>query len=223
MLALAMTACSGSGGPGSPCEDPAPQISNLTVTPVSAVVVEGTRSVDVELRFDFSAPGQQATAVNAIVLDSTGGTAFEVWDTGILIAEASYSLEVPVPAETADVFTISVFVIDLCDKQSNTLQVTFEVAPAVVARSDARAMSGVIHGSLSFDVTQIDFSTVAFGAGNDLIALDATFADVDGDGLVDCAFELELGAHDGRCCESGAVLAGKTYSGASFAVPINSE
>ena len=126
VLALILTACDG-GNSKTFCDKPPISISNLTLTPASASVDAVNGAVDVTVRFDFVDPDDKAGAVNVQVQDSSGNTDVEVWDTGLFFAEDSYSLMIRVPARNADVYTISVFINDLCDVPSNTLQAVFEV------------------------------------------------------------------------------------------------
>ena len=78
----------------------------------------------------------------------------------------------------------------------------------------------MILGSSSFDVTQIDLSTVAYVSAEGPPVLDAFFGDVDRDGFLDCVFQVDLSESDIGCCDFGAVLVGKTFGGAAFAAPI---
>ena len=125
-LALMAAACGG-GNSKTFCDKPALTISDLTLTPVSGTVDVVDGSVDVTVQFDFADPEDKAGAVNVQVQDSSGDIDVEVWDTGIFFAEDTYSLMIQVPARSADVYTFSVYINDLCDVLSNTLQAVFEV------------------------------------------------------------------------------------------------
>lgn len=219
-MALILAAC-GSSSSKNLCDKPALSISNLTLTPASATVAAATGSVDVTVEFDYVDPDDKAGAVNVQVQDSSGRVDFEVWDTGLFFAEGTYSLEIPVSTTTADVYTISAYINDLCDEPSNTLQAMFEVLEAADIQNDGDMVSGAILGSETFDATQIDLATVSFGLAKPQRAPEAIFLDANGDGFIDCVFELQLSDTDSGCCEGDEIIVGKTHSGESFAAAVN--
>ena len=52
---------------------------------------------------------------------------------------------------------------------------------------------------------------------------EALFTDTNGDGLIDCQFEISVSENAAGCCESDAILRGKTYSGTAFAALVEAE
>jgi hypothetical protein len=71
-------------------------------------------------------------------------------------------------------------------------------------------------GSIDFDATQVDFSTVTFGPDGASPAHDGHVEDVDADGLVDMMFHFRTQETGIVCGDTEATLMGVTFTGTSF-------
>jgi len=71
-------------------------------------------------------------------------------------------------------------------------------------------------GSATFDATQVNSSTVAFGPGDAAPVRDGQVSDANGDGRADVVFQFRTEASGIQCGSNTASLGGKTFSGASF-------
>jgi hypothetical protein len=73
-----------------------------------------------------------------------------------------------------------------------------------------------ILGSVDFDATQVDSSTVLFGPGNASPVRDGRVADVNGDGYPDMLFHFSTQATGITCGSDSAPLSGTTFSDQTF-------
>ena len=72
-------------------------------------------------------------------------------------------------------------------------------------------------GSIDFDATQVDFSTVTFGLGGTSPVHQGHVKDVNDDGFMDMKFHFKTRLIGIECGDSKASLAGETFSGESIA------
>ena len=212
VLSVALAACGGSGGGVPFCELPAPRLANLNISPDSAAVGSHGGQVFVDVSWEVLTADAAGPLSTVIVFDSTGQE-----ETRVNPDLDSTSTAVPISTAMAAQYTIEVTNLGVCIEESNTLRGVFEIVEVADVQSNYRVTSGAILGSLSFDVTQIDFSTVAYGPAKDQTTLNAYFKDVNGDGFIDCIFQINLSEIDIGCCDSGSILHGRTYSGTAFA------
>ena len=71
-------------------------------------------------------------------------------------------------------------------------------------------------GSIDFDATQVDPTTVAFGPDEVSPAHDGHISDVDGDGFMDAVFHFETRETGIVCGDTEAALGGETFTGVPF-------
>jgi len=77
-------------------------------------------------------------------------------------------------------------------------------------------IAAAVLGSIDFDATQIDFSSVHLGTAGAGPVNDGHVVDINGDGFPDMVFHFEMHDTGIVCTDSVAVLAGKTFQGDRF-------
>ena len=77
-------------------------------------------------------------------------------------------------------------------------------------------ISVAVLGSIDYDATQIDFSTVGFGEEGAQPAHDGHVEDVNADGFMDMVFHFKTRETGIVCGDTEAILAGKTFGGTPF-------
>jgi len=71
-------------------------------------------------------------------------------------------------------------------------------------------------GSVNFDATQVDFSTVKFGPGNASPIHDGHIQDGNNDGVFDMVFHFNTQDAGIACGDTYARLSGETFGGEAF-------
>jgi len=99
-------------------------------------------------------------------------------------------------------------------------QVDIDIKPGSAPNSINPRNKGVIPvavlGSADFDATQVDPSTVQFGAANAPAVRDGLVADINDDGFPDMLFRFRTQATGIQCGSTSASLSGMTFNGQSF-------
>lgn len=219
ILALAIAGAACGGGEGTPfCNEPAPVLANLEISPDSADVGSHGGQVAVNISWEVLNPNAEGPLSWVTVVDSNGQMVpVEMMDF------YSHSTTVLISTSMAEQYTIEVQNLGLCTIYSNILQGVFEIVEVVNAQSKYSVITGTILGSPIFDVTQIDLSTVKYGFAKDQSTVNAHYQDVNGDGFLDCTLQIDQSDIDIGCCDSGRILHGRTYLGTAFATsfPLN--
>ena len=73
-----------------------------------------------------------------------------------------------------------------------------------------------VFGSVDFDATQVDFSTVVFGPDEASPVHDGHVEDVNGDFFDDMVFHFKVSETGIECSDTGATLTGETFGGESI-------
>ena len=98
--------------------------------------------------------------------------------------------------------------------------VTIDIKPGSDPNSINPRSNGVIPvavlGSIDFDATQVDFSTVTFGPDGASPAHDGHVEDVNDDGFMDMVFHFKTRETGIACGDPDATLTGKTTGGTQF-------
>ena len=216
LLALAIAGAACGGGQGTPfCNEPAPVLANLDISPDNADVGSHGGQVAVSITWEVLNPNAEGPLSTVIVTDSNGQMV-----PGEMLDYYSHSTIRSISTTTAEQYTIEVQNLGLCTIYSNILRGVFEIVEAANAQSKYSVITGTILGSPTFDVTQIDLSTVTYGFDKDQSTVDAHYQDVNGDGFLDCTFEIDQSDIDIGCCESGFILHGRTWLGTAFAASL---
>ena len=224
LLTLLLAACGGSDTPDSipDCNQPAPILDQLVISPETAEVGSYGGQIEVEISWEVVSPDSASAFV--VVLDSNGE-----WVEGLEQPDyqATYTT-VLIDTTLVSRYTIQVSTLEFpnmgaCMLSSNILSGTFEVVAAANVQNNNSVTSGAILGSPTFDVTQIDFSSVSFGSVNDQYLNAIYYQDVNGDGNLDWIFKFNRNNIQIECCDSALILHGKTYNGTAFASLINIE
>ncbi len=71
-------------------------------------------------------------------------------------------------------------------------------------------------GSVNFDATQVDFSTIVLGSGKASAIRDGIVMDVNHDGIVDMVFDFNIQVTGIACHDTDATLSGETFGGDAF-------
>jgi hypothetical protein len=102
----------------------------------------------------------------------------------------------------------------------STANVSIDIKPGSDPNPVNPKSKGVIPvavlGSIDFDATQIDFSTVKFGLAEAPPAHDGHVEDVNDDGFMDMMFHFKVQATGIVCGETEATLTGATFGGIQF-------
>jgi len=77
-------------------------------------------------------------------------------------------------------------------------------------------ISVAVLGSVDFDATLVDFSTVAFGPGEASPVHDGHVEDVNGDGFFDTVLHFNTQETGIQCGDTEATLTGETFDGQSI-------
>ncbi len=83
-------------------------------------------------------------------------------------------------------------------------------------RKKRKLIPVAVLGSIEFDATQVDFSTVTFGPGDASPVHQGHVKDVNGDGFMDMKFHFKTKLIGIECGDTEASLAGETFSGESI-------
>jgi len=98
--------------------------------------------------------------------------------------------------------------------------VTIDIKPGSDPNSVNPKSKGVVPvavlGSIDFDATQVDFSTVTFGPGGASPSHDGHVEDVNDDGFVDMVFHFKTQETGIACGDADATLEGETFGGIPF-------
>lgn len=101
-----------------------------------------------------------------------------------------------------------------------TITVTIDIKPGSYPNSVNPKSKGVIpvavFGSIDFDATQIDVSTVVFGPAGASPAHDGHIEDVNADGFMDMVLHFKTRETGIACGDTQASLDGETYDGRPF-------
>ena len=119
-----------------------------------------------------------------------------------------------VTGENASILTINV------DVREAVQKVDIDIKPASDPNGINPRSKGVIPvavlGSMDFDATQIDSSTVAFGPGGASAVHDGHVEDVNGDSFDDMVFHFSTQETGIACGDTDATLTGETFGGDSI-------
>jgi hypothetical protein len=101
-----------------------------------------------------------------------------------------------------------------------TLEVAIDIKPGSDPNTVNPKSKGVIPvavlGSVNFDATQVDFSTVGFGPGEASPVHDGHVENVNGDGFADIVFHFKVRDAGIVCGVTNATLTGETFGGNSI-------
>jgi hypothetical protein len=102
----------------------------------------------------------------------------------------------------------------------DTQVVTIDIKPGSDPNGVNPRSKGVIPvavlGSVDFDATQVDFSTVVFGPGEASPVHDGHVEDVNADALLDMVFHFKVSDTGIACGDPNATLTGETFGGDSI-------
>jgi hypothetical protein len=98
--------------------------------------------------------------------------------------------------------------------------VTIDIKPGSYPNSVNARSKGIIPaavlGSIDFDATQVDYSTVRFGLAEASSAHDGHVEDVNADGFMDMVFHFKTQETGIICGDTEATLMGETFDGTQF-------
>lgn len=142
MLSIAACGPSGPGGPGF-CVTRNPTVSNLSLSPNSAVLDEGGGSIDVDVTFDYGTrDGAKLLFVDYQLIDASGArvvnAAIDVSALNLKGA-GTHTFSTPLPTQTAKTYRFIVRLTDECLSESHWAEANFIVTqPAGAAgKTDA--------------------------------------------------------------------------------------
>ena len=97
------------------------------------------------------------------------------------------------------------------------MEVSIDIKPGSDPNGVNPRSKGVIPvavlGSVDFDATQVDFSTVVFGPGKAPSVHDGHVENVNGDGFDDMVFHFKVSDTGIVCGDTDATLTGETFGG----------
>ena len=127
LLTLVVAALAACGGGGGGSKNSAPVISNLQISPTSALQYDGNGTVSITTSLDFADPGKDLAT---FYINSSDGDSISGDITGVA-GTASGSIEGTVDVDTTQLghFTFQVYVTDSSGNRSNTLSGAFDVNP----------------------------------------------------------------------------------------------
>ena len=141
LVALLIAACSSGGaydgyGPG--CVSDGPSASETILTPNSAVVGEGSGSVDVNVSFDYKARDANISFIEYRVEDANGTRIEGAVINQTLKGSGTYAFNIVISTQSAQVFTVRVRLNDYCGERNKWHDATFEVSAvaALVGKTD---------------------------------------------------------------------------------------
>jgi hypothetical protein len=128
LLALALAACGGNGDGLTTMLEPVqhvPDISNLTLSPDSALYMEGDGSVEVTAELSYTDLGQDIETLHVMISD---GTSLAI-PISAAAASASGTLTVTFDVTTADAngCAVEIWLVDKAEQTSNRLSAAFSV------------------------------------------------------------------------------------------------
>lgn len=172
LLALALAACNGNGDDLTARLEPlqhVPEISNLTLSPDSALYMEGDGSVQVTAALSYTDLGQDIETLHVMISD---GTSLEV-PVSAAATSVSSTLTVTFDMTTADAngCTVEIWLVDKAEQGSNHLNAAFSVirhAPEILNVSlspdSVSNMQGdgsvAVSAEISFQDTGLDIQTL---------------------------------------------------------------
>ncbi len=128
VLALALAACGGSGGSGATAPEPVqhvPEISNLRLSPGSALYGEGDGSTQVTAEFEFADIGLD---IETLRVEMSDGTRLTLTLAGqVDTASGTLSKVFDVTTRAANGCTIEIWLVDRAGQASNRLSANFDL------------------------------------------------------------------------------------------------
>ena len=100
--------------------------------------------------------------------------------------------------------------------ESATIDIKPESDPNAVNPRSEGVIPVAVLGSMGFDATQVDFSTVTFGLNGVFTVHDGHVEDVNDDGFMDMMFHFKTQESGIVCGDTEATLMGDTFDGFRF-------
>lgn len=126
LVAASLFGCGGGGGDGPVATAVVPSISNMTITPATALYMQNGGSIPSQISFNCS-DAQNDISTAYIVTNYSNGTVYSSSNGAVVCTNGSITLNGTANTTFRDVFTVKILVSDVQGNASNQISATYTV------------------------------------------------------------------------------------------------